>query len=377
MRKPFVDYYRANAISPVSQDLSDIALHLERRESLYLALGILPALVAGRSVVEFGPGSGHNAIYTSSLRPRRYVLVDGNPVGLTSTGELLDRHAPQRDACTLVESLFEAFETEERFDLVLCEGAIAGQVDPARFARKIGGFAADGGVFVMTSQDAASSLGELLRRVVAAHVVPRTLPVREQVERLVPVFATHTATLEGMTRPVEDWVLDNIIQPYVGNMFSVVEAIEALGGDGFEVYNASPRFFTVWRWYKRQVGTGRDIGPAVSAAYCANIVNIMDHRLDGTAIHSAELGKRVLLLADRFYALLRSAESGTGYAPVLETLREVAETVRPVSALTATSVDEALAMCEAAGAQRPLPEAPAFRGFFGHGQQYLSFVRRA
>ena len=85
--RPFLDYYGANAISPVNQDLSDLALHLERRESLYLALGIVPAFVAGRSVIEFGPGSGHNAIYTSSLRPRRYVLVDANAVGLAVTGE--------------------------------------------------------------------------------------------------------------------------------------------------------------------------------------------------------------------------------------------------------------------------------------------------
>jgi hypothetical protein len=375
--RPFVDYYRANAISPVNQDLSDVARHMERRESLYLALGIVPAFVAGRTVLEFGPGSGHNAIYTSSLRPRRYVLVDGNPVGLAAAGTLLDEYAPERDACVLVASLIEAYASEERFDLVLCEGTIPGQLDPSFFARHAAGFVAAGGLFVLTAQDAASCLPELVRRAVAAHVVPRSLPVQEQLERLVPFFAPHLATLAGMSRPVADWVLDNIIQPYIGELFSVIEAIDVLAPDGLEVYNASPRFFTNWRWYKRQIGAERDLGPGVRASYRANVVNMMDYRLDGAATHAPELGERLLELADRFYDALREAEAGGSYATSIGLLRELAAAIRPVSVLTATSLDEALAVCAAATAGSALPPTPALSGFFGHGQQYLSFVRRA
>lgn len=377
MTRPFVDYYRANAISPVNQDLSDVARHFERRESLYLALGIVPVFLAGRAVLEFGPGSGHNAIYTSSLRPRRYVLVDGNPVGLAAAGALLDEHAPDRDACVLVESLIEVYASEERFDLVLCEGTIPGQLDPAFFARHAAGFVGTGGVFVLTAQDAASCLPELVRRAVAAHVVPRSLPVQDQLARLVPFFAPHLATLAGMSRPVPDWVLDNIIQPYIGELFSVIEAVDVLAPEGFEVYNASPRFFTNWRWYKRQVGVERDPGPAVCASFRSNVVNLMDYRLDGAATHAPELGARLLELADRFYEVLREAEAGGSYETAIELLRELAAAIRPVSALTATSLDEALAVCAAASAGLALPPTPAFDGFFGHGQQYLSFVRRA
>mgnify|MGYP006176012067 CR=1 FL=1 len=48
-----------------------------RRDSLYRVLGLPPSFVRGRSVIEFGPGSGHNALFTASLAPARYVLVDG------------------------------------------------------------------------------------------------------------------------------------------------------------------------------------------------------------------------------------------------------------------------------------------------------------
>ncbi|HTU69717.1 MAG TPA: methyltransferase domain-containing protein [Candidatus Baltobacteraceae bacterium] len=338
-------------------------------------MGIVPALVSGRSVIEFGPGSGHNAIYTSLLQPAHYVLVDGNPNGLAAASALLDRYAPGC-ARTLVESLIEDYATEELFDLVFCEGTIPGQLDTAAFCRKVGSFVAEGGIFIVTTQDAASCLGELLRRVVAAQLVSRSASVSVQLERLVPFFAPHTATIAGMSRPLEDWVLDNIIQPYVGNMFSVADAIESLGQDGFHFYSASPRFFTVWRWYKRLVGEDRNIGPAVRVQYFANLLNMIDYRLDGTATHTREWGEHVLKLSETFYATLKDVEaSGASYKPVFDQLHELAEMIRPVSALTADSIDEALAVCDAARQGNALPSAPAFASFFGHGQQYLSFVR--
>lgn len=67
--RAFIDYYSENAISPVSQDISDIGKHFRRRDSLFRLLGLLPTFVRGRTVLEFGPGSGHNALYTASLKP--------------------------------------------------------------------------------------------------------------------------------------------------------------------------------------------------------------------------------------------------------------------------------------------------------------------
>ena len=91
--RPFVDFYGQHRISPVTQDISDLTGHFERRESLYRHVGIVPGLISGKSVIEFGPGSGYNSIYTSSLKPRRYVLVDGNPTGLETTRSLLEEYA--------------------------------------------------------------------------------------------------------------------------------------------------------------------------------------------------------------------------------------------------------------------------------------------
>lgn len=376
LQTPYLDYYRKNAISPVKQDLSDLSRHLERRASLYRDLGILPPAVTGRSVIEFGPGSGHNAIYTSSLRPRRYVLVDGNPTGLEETKATLHAHAPQPEACEFVFSLIDQYATDERFDLVLCEGTISDQIDTGKFARHVGSFTAVGGVLVVTTMDAATALADFVRRLVAAHIVDRSRSAMEQLEVLRPLFADHLSTLEGASRHVDDWILDSIPQPVFGDMFSVADAIDALRAEGLEIYHASPRFAGIWRWYKRQVGEGRDLGGAFKDAYLSNAINLMDYRLDGKAVHDPAVGRRIVAACDEFLRAQRRAENQTGdYAETCERLGAIAAMVRPISPLTADSLDEALMLASAAKGGAALPATPAFRSFWGYGQQYLSFVR--
>ncbi len=147
--RPFVDYYRANDISPVSQDISDLDRHFERRASVYRAMGVAPAFVRGASVLEFGPGSGHNALYTASLEPQRFVAVDANPTGLRSMRALFSEY-PSFTQPVLVDSMIEDFATGERFDIVICEGVIAQQKDPAAFARHVASFVRPGGVLTTT-----------------------------------------------------------------------------------------------------------------------------------------------------------------------------------------------------------------------------------
>ena len=72
-----IEFYRRHRISPVRQDMSDFQAHFQRRESLYLHLGLLPAFFRGRTVLEVGPGSGTNA-------PATLPLTNGAPAGAAS-----------------------------------------------------------------------------------------------------------------------------------------------------------------------------------------------------------------------------------------------------------------------------------------------------
>jgi SAM-dependent methyltransferase len=371
VKRAFVDYYRERDISPVRQEADE--RHFSRRASLYRFLGIPPLYVEGAHVLEFGPGSGDNALHTASLAPERYVLVDGNPRGVSETRARLATALPE-GTVSVVESYVEDFNVEERFDLVLAEGLIPFQNAPIEFARHIAKFVRPGGVLVVTCSDAASAIGEIGRRLLGNKIAPPSMSYEDRRNRLAPVFASHLSTLEGMSRSVEDWVDDNIAHPWIGKTYAIDDAIESLARDGFVVAGSSPQFLTDWRWYKRVYGDERKFNELAVESYFRNVANFLDYR-ETLPPHDAELGRRIRAACDALYAAMQTDDAGdeSGGKTAIALLGQIAALVNAVSPATADSLR---ALAAALGGDAATAAAPnSFQSHFGRGQQYLSFVR--
>jgi 2-polyprenyl-3-methyl-5-hydroxy-6-metoxy-1,4-benzoquinol methylase len=377
--RPYVDFYRANNISPVRQDISNLRKHFERREALYRHLSIAPGLVSGHSVIEFGPGSGHNAIYTTSLEPKRYVLVDANEVGLQDVKRTLQSYGGAVTAHEVHSSLIEEYRSGEQFDLVLCEGVIPFQVDPRRFVRHVGKFVRPGGLLVVTTIDGVSFLGESTRRLIASRLTEFKAPAPERLKVLAPFFKPHLATLKGMSRSVEDWIYDNILIPYTGRLFSIADAIAALD-ESFDIYGTSPSFLTDWRWYKEIHGEQRRAyNQRAVDQYLRNVTTLIDYRVEIPPM-PLKTGKRTLALAEKiFYSMVAMENSGSTEKSrgIIDGLREIAALVKPASKATAAALAEAAAFLQKPLSKKRPPSLRSFRSFFGRGQQYVSFIRRS
>lgn len=372
--RPFVDYYRTADISPVHQDISNLALHFERRSSLYRTLGILPRVVHGADVAEFGPGSGHNALYTASLGPRTYTLIDANPRGLRESRELLERHHPGLPIA-FVESLVEDYRAPRAYEVVIAEGLIPGQHDPGAFARHIGETVKPGGILLVTTISPVSFTADLLRKLIAHRVAPPSLALMERVAILRDVLGPHLATLRGMSRPVDDYILDNITHPFSGRMFSIAEAIDALG-ETFEFYGSSPDFALDWRWYKTLVGTAREFNRHAQEQYFGALLNFLDYRFTFER-HEPEFGRRIDELCQALYAATQALDFGepVAWPAMLDGVEELAAHVVPRAPQTARSLREVTAYLRKADAGVP-PRLADFEGYFGRGMQYVAFTRR-
>jgi 2-polyprenyl-3-methyl-5-hydroxy-6-metoxy-1,4-benzoquinol methylase len=376
--RPYLGYYTAHGISPVQQEIAhDLAAHFRRRQALYHCLGIPSGLLAGKNAIEFGPGSGHNALYTASLSLERYTLVDGNPTGVAETQVRLRSRFGDQSGIEIVHSLIESFDSDQRYDLVLCEGVIPFQRDPAAFTRHAARFTTVGGIVVVTCIDSISGLGEFARRLVADRIIPFAAPSAERMAALAPVFTPHLESLSGRTRPVEDWVHDNILIPYHGRLFSIADAINCLA-DGFDLYASSPRFIADWRWYK----TCDEVDPGHNAvgltSYFSNVVSFADYRLIAPT-HDEEIGRQLLHHADRVFALMVEHETN-GRAEALpaaaEALLEVVGLLRDRAPAAAEALSGAAKFVLTPG-PTDLSRLLPLCSYFGRGQQYLSFVRRA
>jgi SAM-dependent methyltransferase len=325
-----LDFYRQHGISPVAQDISDLPAHFARRAKLYRDLGLPPIAVKGADVLEIGTGTGENALYTLSLNPRVYDAIEPNPTA-----------ARQLRTCLRDDARVTVFDREieeyhvlgGQFDVVLCEGLLGlCGTDPRVLLEHVAKHVAPGGVLVITCIDAISDHAEVLRRAMAQQMIDRSAPLADQVAMLRPVFAPHLATLKGMTRSVDDWIIDNLLNPAsIGPTFSIPDACEALDGR-FEVLGCSPRFLLDWRWYKAAKPGNR----WAIQSYWSQALNLYDYRRVYPARnqrHGHELMARCLKTRNA----LMSYERGDG-PPPSEQLHDI--------------------------------------GWFGRGQQYLSFVKR-
>jgi SAM-dependent methyltransferase len=374
-KRPFVDFYQRNQISPVHQDISNINQHFERRTALWRHIGIPPSLLSGRSVVEFGPGSGFNALFTAANAPHRYLLVDGNAFGLQETEALLSAGYPDSTCFEFVHSLVEKFETEERFDLVICEGVIPFQLDPSHFTRMVARFVKPGGLLIITCIDSVSFFSEAIRRLFRDILIAPDAPVDQQLDTLRPIFEPHLVTLRGRSRPVDDWLLDNIIQPMLGTTFSIPDAVRALADD-FDVYGSSPHFFTDWRWYKDIHGRDRQYNEVAVANYETQLLNLMDYRFVFPP-QAPEVGRRLGSLCDGVFAAMKTFEGGdtAQMSAAIDGISEVALSLQTIAQPTAASLLEAVTFLKNGGNPGGL-SGDGFISMFGRGQSYLSFIRR-
>jgi hypothetical protein len=277
MNSSHVEFYRKHNISPVRQDIQDLDRHFRNREFLYRQMGILPMFITGKRVIEVGPGSGFNSVYTASLRPARYVLMEPNRAGVSDIRNLFSDYPDLLEVIGIEECMLSDYRDDSRFDFVFCEGVLSGVPVPGDFLRLLSDLATSRGIRGITCGDDISYFAAALRRFFAQLLIDPASSLEEKTNLLLPIFLPHLANLKGMNRRPDDWIIDNLINPAsIGRMLSIAEAIEVVE-KSFDIYGSSPHFIVDWRWYKEILHSGLSINENGKSLYWQNVHNFLDH----------------------------------------------------------------------------------------------------
>jgi len=368
----FVGFYESNHISPVSQDIKDINKHFQRRESLFRSLGLVPAFISGKSILEFGPGSGHNALYMAFLKPGKYDLVDGNLKGVQDTRNLLKSYLSSD--IEVYHSLFEEYQTDNKYDLVWAEGCLPHQSNPLPLLKYVSEFVTNGGVLCVTTINGISYLSEIMLRLYRDRFFRSLGDVHEQARNLVPYIKTHLQYLCGMSRPVEDWILDNIVQPLqYRKLLSIPEVIDCLDKQ-FEIHGFSPRLFTDWRWYKDLTGENRKFNNKALDNYYKTNLNLLDYRYEFPA-HSTDFGIKLEELGSQSWDMMCKIEQGdeSAWKDILEVFNQISTHIEKQAPETSTAILEAITLLKSGHIDMELKHFPQW---WGRGQQYISLIRK-
>jgi SAM-dependent methyltransferase len=377
MTASHLDFYTRYGISPVRQDISDLRRHFERREALYRHLGLLPGFFPQRTVLEVGPGGGYNSIYTASLAPSRYVLVEGNPTGVVEIRQLFAGFPELASRIEIVHSSLEAYRPDTRFDFVFCEGLLSGVQNPEEILAALAAATAPGGVLVVTAVDHLSHFPETIRRAFAQRAIDPEEGLEQKVAKILPMMLPHLATLWGMSRRQDDWVIDNLLHP--GSIIPLINfpGIAECLRPNLEFYAASPHFATDWRWYKAVVGEDRRYSDAAVETWWANAHSLLDYR---TVLppRDAEENRRLYALcteARRALELFEAAREEGHFDRFLAGLEHIVAETSRFSPAIAEALREASTLLGAARLDpAKVASASKFGPLFGRGQQYFSFA---
>jgi len=375
--QPFLSFYEHIGFAPTRQQQSSADTHTSRRAYLYRTLGIPNIAVRGSDIIEFGPGSGENSDILISLAPRSYKFVDGSDAVLTN---IQGRLTTSASSSTVVpQFMFSAsnileYSDDSLYDLVICEGVLPGQFEPRAMAAHVLSFVRPGGVSILTCFDSVSALSDIARRYVANSVFGDLEYSEELVNQLVEFFTPDFNCLTGMTRRPEDWVLDSIINPWLGDFFSLEDALEA-AADGHALLGTSPRIFQDWRWYKdpTNLDENNTLATAISS-YRRNIHSLLDCRFQGQARLDDQENSSLIDVTSTIAARVRGRLSGedpyepTEFGKDIQCILDVTGNLHPQTVQSLQGlVDWSLS--------RDTSDLAQFRSLWGRGQQYISLVR--
>jgi len=376
-----LDFYKQNNISPVEQDVEDIQLFFERRSSLYRHLGIIDLLVKSKDVIEIGPGSGHNSLYTASLLPNNYVLVEPNPTGSESILRLYEEFSSyniQYTTPTLVKKMLEDLSLEYQYDIAISEGWMGISKHERQMMQRFGQLVKPRGVLVTTLASGIGSLPNALRRILSYILTRDSDSFEQKTELIVLSLSSHLSTLKNMTRPYVDWAHDCMLNPGFMTISPTPEMFIEDMGDSFSIYNSYPNFYTDWRWYKSLHGNNRDFNQNFLNQYWEVSHNFFDcNRVYPKRDPSSNI-ELELLCFDLLNLIINLEESGDLLLinKIVTTVEKISENLRELSMDYADAVDEFLKLVNNnLISPKTVSEMEKLRNIFGRELLYISAIK--
>lgn len=369
-----LEYYRQHSISPVSQDLSNLPVHLERRRSLYACAGLLPMFFNGLDILEVAPGSGHNSLYIASCLPENYHLCEPNPAALSGINALYDNFTIPHTRPLIHPLMLEDFSPDKPYDVVICEGWLGSGAHELKMLQKLAGFIKPGGVLVITTISPIGIIANLLRKMLAQRLIIGIEGLGAQTEILLEAFGPHLATLKDMSRPKEDWIVDNLLNPaYYGICLTPQLVFENIGDD-FSCYGTSPRITTDWRWHKSLFGDQKRF----NAHFLDNYYQCAHSFIDHTTILPPRPPEQNLKLEGLCWSLLEQActweQAGCGeIAGLVSIIENICADAHKFSTPTGSALEEFLGIfSKPAPTVQDVAAMQEFSHLFGRENLYLS-----
>ena len=367
--RPFLDFYEKHGIIPTNLNIDSQPEFFMQRDRLFASLGVPPILLRGKNIFELGPGTGQKATHLLSMHPMSYVAVENNSMSLKATKAVIESSKFSGNA-EVKNQDFLTYESLTHFDLVLAELVLSTQSNPKKFLKKLLEITIDQGILVVTCCDPISMLSETLRKAITFNENLIDSDLKSSSIRIASFFKQDLDHLKGMNRVRTDWAIDQLINPWIGPLLSIPDAIAHLGTAAV-FHGSSPRFVEDHRWYKDPDLSVSEQNKDAIQNYWEKCHNFLDSRLPRST-RDTNINKSLYQLCNELYLEVYTTNwSNDSHSRVLEICLKLKAHFTDLGELINNSLDAFIDYWQS-GSVASLQE---FRPFWGRGTQYISFIK--
>ncbi len=254
----FLEFYGKHDVSPGNKELEEWAEFKRKRTNLYRQLGIPIQCFKGKDILEFGPGSGHNALaimmdFSGNLNfgEGHMDLVEPNLSGRNDIMRIFDMKNIPKECYTLYSEVLEDFTLNKKYDFVIAEQFLPHISNWKECIEIIKNYTVKNGIAIITCADTIGQYVERTKRLVGQYIVKDIDNFNEKVDMLTTLFKPQLSKIKGMNRTYEEWVQEEILNDafLCAHPMNINDAIEAFGNE-FDILGASQNIFTDYSWYK-------------------------------------------------------------------------------------------------------------------------------
>ena len=253
------EYYATKHIQPTFADLDEAGLiaYEAMRKRVFNRLRFPAEMFYGKSVLEFGPDTGENALVFSQWGANM-TLVEPNAKAHPFIHKYFSRFGLMLDH--VIESDLMDFSTTEEFDIVDAEGFIY-TIPSSLWLRKIHPMLKKDGFLIVTYLEKNGSLIELLTKAIHAYYKSQWKSASCVAEGL---FWKKWNTIPH-TRSLESWFMDVIENPYVSIKYMIdpVELMRDAYANGYRLYSSWPAYDSSSRWIKSPFGKDAELNDSI------------------------------------------------------------------------------------------------------------------
>ena len=386
LNQKLINFYNKNEIIPVRQTGAD-KTRFYGRGILYNTLGLPPTSFKNLKVIEIGPGSGQNALYTSTLEPKNLTLLEPSKSGINEIKKLIKKKkfkCPTKLINKTIENFYK--KNHNQFDIVICEGLLgsSGYKDPKILLKYLKHIVKKKGSLIITCEDEVGFLSEQLKRLVTKKILHEFRVknnFEEKINFLKPYFNIHLESFKGGSkRKINDWIADVLISPALDTPFlRISDAIKKLK-NSFRTIGTSPRITGELIYYKVASKISSDFeNDSVLKSYHVNIVNYIDYRIEPKHV-SAKLSKKIFLQCKNICREVQNIKNinKKSFLNIIKKLNTLKTDLPNDFSITKKSIGEAIKILKNKKIKvKTFKKFKNFAGWLGKCQTYMHFSKKS